>query len=476
MSFQQKIIGNSSGNIAEVNSDNEIKVALSKDADKAGYSISTNEVNGVDGIGTVTRADDASIDYRKRVGVDSLLFDDTFNHAVLNTSKYQGITSTATIVLGSGRMAFNAGNSTASGAVARVQSYKTFPLYLSYALYVDMAVLFTQPPVQNNVCEFGLGYATTTTTPTDGVFFRLNASGALQGVINYNGSEITTTLEYTITANSSNHYLIVAHNDRTEFWIDDICYGVIETPLSNGSPLMCMNAPLLFREYNSGITSVAQQMQVQKVSASMADMQNTRLWATQMAGMGQSSSNAPDSATAGYTANYANSAAPVSATLSNTAAGYATLGGQFQFAAVAGTETDYALFAYQVPAGSATVPAKSLFIRGIRIETYNMGAASATTPTLLQWGLGAGSTAVSLATADSATAGTRASRRLTLGVQSIPVASAIGYATVPVDVNLDSPIVVEAGTFCHIILKMPVGTATASQIIRGTVMINGFFE
>lgn len=208
----------------------------------------------------------------------------------------------------------------------------------------------------------------------------------------------------------------------------------------------------------------------------MADMQNSRLWSTQMAGMGQSSVNATDGATAGYTANYVNITAPVSATLANATAGYATLGGQFQFAAVAGAETDYALFGFLVPAGTAAAPAKSLCIRGLRIETFNMGAISATTPTLLQWGLGVGSTGVSLLTVDSATAGTRAARRLTLGIQSIPVGSAIGYACAPVDINLDAPVIVEAGTYCHIILKMPVGTATASQIIRGTVMINGFFE
>jgi len=69
-----------------------------------------------------------------------------------------------------------------------------------------------------------------------------------------------------------------------------------------------------------------------------------------MTGMGLS---AAQSYTTGL-ANYANSAAPASATLSNTAAGYTTLGGQFQFAAVAGAETDYALFAYTVPAASVS--------------------------------------------------------------------------------------------------------------------------
>jgi hypothetical protein len=43
-------------------------------------------------------------------------------------------------------------------------------------------------------------------------------------------------------------------------------------------------------------------------------------------------------------------------------------------------------------------------------------------------------------------------------------------------VNLDAPLYVAAGTFAHVILRMPVATATASQIIRGLVMINGYFE
>ena len=59
----------------------------------------------------------------------------------------------------------------------------------------------------------------------------------------------------------------------------------------------------------------------------------------------------PDGIAAGYTANYANSAAPANASLANITAGYTTLGGQFQFAAVGGAETDFALFAFLNPAG-----------------------------------------------------------------------------------------------------------------------------
>ena len=230
------------------------------------------------------------------------------------------------------------------------------------------------------------------------------------------------------------------------------------------------------RSYNAAIVSTAFRMEVSDVAVIGHDLANNRVWSTCRAGMEQSSINNARGAAAGFTANYANSAAPTSATLSNTAAGYTTLGGQFQFAAVAGAETDYALFGFQVTAPSAAGAGKNLVIRGVRIETANTGAAVGATATLLQWGLGVGSTAVSLATADSATAGTRAPRRLTLGMQYLPAASPIGYLAADIDAKLDAPIYVAAGTFVLIILKMPVGLATASQIIRGVVQINGFWE
>ena len=173
----------------------------------------------------------------------------------------------------------------------------------------------------------------------------------------------------------------------------------------------------------------------------------------------------------GYTANSANSAAPVSATLSNTSAGYATLGGQWQFTAVAGAETDYALFAYQVPAIAVNAFNRNLLIRGIRIETYNTGAAVATTGTVLQWQIGVGATAITLATVAD-TAVVKQSRRMPLGVQNFAVGAAIGAQANTIDTKFSSPLMVEPGNYVHIILKMPLATATGSQVIRGTCFVD----
>jgi hypothetical protein len=160
--------------------------------------------------------------------------------------------------------------------------------------------------------------------------------------------------------------------------------------------------------------------------------------------------------------NWTNSVAPTSATLSNTAAGYTTLGGLFQFAAVAGAVTDFAIFGFQVPTNS------NLAITGIDIDTWNTGAAVATTPTLLMWGASVGSTAVSLATSTVS--------RIGLGSQSFPIGAAIGANAQRLSSTFQTPLYCPSGRFFHIILRIPVGTATASQIIQGMVTVNGYFE
>lgn len=78
------------------------------------------------------------------------------------------------------------------------------------------------------------------------------------------------------------------------------------------------------------------------------------------------------------------------------------------------------------------------------------------------------------ATADAAA--TKSPARIALGNQVFPIAAAIGAQATRIDVNLDAPVVVNSGEFVHIILKMPLGSATASQIIRGVVGFNGYFE
>lgn len=166
--------------------------------------------------------------------------------------------------------------------------------------------------------------------------------------------------------------------------------------------------------------------------------------------------------TGASTVNHANSASPTSATLANATAGYATLGGRWQFAAVGGAATDYALFGFQVPSGS------KLYVTGIAISTVNTGAAVATSATILDWSVSANSTSVDL--------GAGAPRRVTVGTQALLSGAAIGAMANDVVRGFDPPLYVASGNFFHVILQMPVGTATASQVLRGDVQVNGWFE
>lgn len=471
----------SSGNLANVDANNNLNVAVNGPVTTAGFTTLSAESDP----GTVTgsrlvRQADISNDYRVRVGYDSLLFNDVFSYGTVNNGVYNATATTATIAQANGLLTLNSGNSVASGAVARVQTFAAFPTFATFPTYFQALATTINGNIVNKVLELGLGYATGTTGPTDGVFFRWDGAGTLRGVVVNNSVERQTAAFATIPAdNVRNEYLIVFDNDRAEFWINQVLQGSIDldgTTAAGQGMLRSQSMPILMRMYNSAATASAAQLSAAYFSVSRGDLNNNRLWPSVQAIMGNHALQSPPGGASAQLANYANSAAPVSATLSNTAAGYTTLGGQFQFVAVAGAETDYALFAYQVPTPSVNQPARNLIIRGVSIDTINTGAAVATTAHVLQWAVATGSTAVSLATTDSLTAGTRAPRRYALGFQTFPVGAAIGAQAVSIRENMDAPIIAEPGTFVHIILKMPVATATASQIIRGTVAINGYFE
>lgn len=467
----------SSGNLATVDANGNLQVVTPTTLTQAGYTIIAGESHdGSSGAGKIVRQARVSTDGRLRVGVDQIYWQDTFNHTVQDASAYQHVTATATLAMTGGYLVFNAGNSVASGAVARVQTYKTFPLNAVSALEVGFRLRFALAPQTNNVAEFGIGFAATTATPTDGVYFKLNSAGTLVGAININGTETTTAAMPSPVANEVDYYRIVIDQDRVEFYINGVCRGVILGPGTSAAVAFSRALPLLMRLYNSAATSSAQRMEVSDVLVTARDITLNRTLPVAQAGMCQNSVSQPRGVAAAQTANYANSAAPTSATLSNTTPSYTTLGGQWQFAAVAGAETDYLLFAYQIPAAAAAGANKSYYITGVRIEAINTGAAVATTASVLQWGMAVGGTAASLATVDSLTAGTRAPRRLTLGFQSFPVGAAIGAVATPIERVFGTPLLVESGTFAVIILKCPIGTATASQIIRGACLIEGFYE
>lgn len=419
---------------------------------------------------------------RLRTGLDSHLWNEQFNHAITPVSAWQVTTSTMTTAIASGFWQFNSGNATATGNVARAQTYRYFSPSNNAPVVVDFNFQLSAVVQTNAIIEFGLFLASSTTAPTDGIGFRINGAGSFEGFINYNGTEgaNVTFTGAVLPASQLISCRLIWGVDRVEFWINEIYAGSFNALGSAGAGVvLSQSLPITIRQYNNGAAGGAIQYRLGNVKVQQRDevVQLPHSVIAALSGLG--GYNLPPGTTAGGTINYANSAAPSSLTLSNTASGLTItqMGGQFQFAAVAGAETDYAIVGFQVPAGTAAVPGRSFVWTGICIDTMNTGAAVATTETWLQWGGAVGSTAVSLATADSATAGTRAPRRFMLGNQVFAIAAAIGAQAAILDKNwgLDAARIVEPGTFLHVILKIPRGSATASQVIRGTIEVRGFF-
>lgn len=467
MALDEIIRGSTSGNGAEVTTDNALKVVTPTDWTKAGYVVNVN----ADGEGP-----EYGDDGRIRTGQEHLLIYDPFDGAALDARVWNATVSTMTMAQSGNYWLLNSGSSVAINTYANlfttrlVNNWTEFPLYLQWRARVV--------PQLNAVVEMGLGAAIGTNVAcADGVFLRWNAAGVLLGVMSFGGVETTITLA-ALNPNNYYNFEVLMFEDRTVFDItgnDGVGDQRVEVQIPTGQGGTAANTHMaaFARVFNTGSApSSAALVYLSSCNLQQMDMAANRPWASQLVQAGRSAHQAPLTPWA-QTSTFANGAFPSSAALSNTAAGYTTLGGLYQFAAVAGANTDYALFAYQVPVGV------QLAITSVRISAWNTGAAVATTPTLLLWGLGVNSSAVSLATADSFTLGagfTWGPRRLILGSQSFPIAAAIGQDVPAIQEEFNTPLIVDSGRFLHVILRMPIGTATASQIIQGGVFFHGYFE
>jgi hypothetical protein len=468
--------------IAEVDADQQLKVALTTNYLKSGFAAMVAEVDG----GTFTtvrdiRQLDASEDYRLRVGIDSLMFSDPFTGAAINSANWRVPVTGMTVAVSGGYAKLNTGNTLTINQVASMSTYRTFPVFSSFPLYIEFPfqMVAASVGISGQVIEGGLFLENTATPfgPTDGIFIRVNASGEMRLVINFNGSETQSApIAYAgvLLPHVDYQCLLAVYSTTVEFWVDNVLLAELARPASTPSTASSVSLPVSFRVFNQTAVASATQLWVGQMTVTQGDMSQTAPWQDVLAGFGAGGYQGQNGMTMGQSANWTNSTEPVNAVLANGAASYTTFGGQWSFAAVAGAVTDFCLFGFTVPASAAGGYNKNLIIRGIHIEATNVGAAVATTATILQWAIAVGSTNVSLATGpDSALV--KSPRRVPLGLMAWPVGSAIGSSQTPVDVKFNCPLFAEPGTFVQIIVRVPVGTATGGQVMRGTCFIDAQF-
>jgi len=475
--LETSINGALSGTGADVTASRQLKVIMpdgSTPADVGGVRIfSENDPGAITGTPYLL-SPETDKDFRLRVGLDTQLDEETFNYASQNTGKHTYTNTTMTAVWGTGGILFNGSSITTTTTGARVRSYATFALLDPGTLNISSSLAFSTQPVANTLVDYGLflDSGANPFTPTDGAFFRLTSAG-LYGVINHNATELTTAaFDFTYTANQFYQFLIVVHERRVDFWIDDVLYGTITTPVGQGQPFMSDGLPYAMRHaivggaaggvFQPTLKNYSVSIGGLQISDTMGEINNRVIGAYQGLSGG----------TMGTLASYANSADPTaSAALSNTATLVTGLGGQFRFNAGGTAVTDGIVTSFQVPAATVSTRNRRLKVNGVRLSCVNTGVAVATTASVIQWSLAFGHTAVSLATGE--TAATKAPRRIPVGIMAWPIAAAVGAPPTGGDIviNFDSPIYVNPGEFFAFVAKFIIGTATASQVIWGTATV-----
>jgi len=468
-----RIEGNTSGNVAEVNASNELKVVLPVTQGATTPSVAMLTENDA-GTATGSRAfgaPETDDDSRFRIAHESIFDCETFNYTAQSTGKHIYRNTTMANSWTAAGLTTNSANITTTTTGTSFATYAEFPILGASQLYCEIEGSFTAQPTTNTIVDFGLPRLATTNpfAPTDGVYFRLTSAGVF-GVINSNGTETTTSPFSFVYENSEKHQFIIAmHERQVEFWIDGVLYGTITTPIGLGQPCMSASLPFGVRHaITGGAAGGALSFILNDYTVSVGGPQ-LAVTASIMGQRVYGSYQGLSGGTMGGLATYPNSTNPTAAAPSNTALTAnlpGGLGGQGVVTAAVAAATDGIWGSYQVPAGTANVQGRRLVLRGVKIDLVNTGAAVATTATTLQFSLAFGHTAVSLATTEAAT--TKAPRRVTLGYATWPVGAAIGAGpqSGPIVVDFgDAPIFVNPGEFVALVGKFLVGTATASQTI-----------
>jgi hypothetical protein len=224
----------------------------------------------------------------------------------------------------------------------------------------------------------------------------------------------------------------------------------------------------ILRVLNTAAAGTAPKIIVSQASVYEMDTDSQRDYVIQQAGVGLDGITSPNAFT--QLANWGNSAAPTTRTLSNTAAAETTLGGLLVVNSIAGGNTDYIMFGWQNPSNY------TFYCTAIHIPVpLNQVVAVATTDTIFAYFAAFNSSAVSLATAAPYTP-----MRIGLGEihrGAVALAANAPFSGNPIHMVFGNPKAVFPGRFLHVGCRELVGTATATETyLWAGVVVEGFFE
>lgn len=470
----------SSGNLAEVDADGNLLVTLPSSSDPtqlgAALFFAENDPGAVTGTPAVA-SPEVDADARLRIGNETLVDAETFFATAQNTGKFNLTNTTMTGTFTAGQFTTNGTSITTTTTAVTFGTYAYYQVANNASTYCEMEAGFTAQPTTNTIVDFGMFIrgAANPYTPANGVFFRLNASG-LFGVASFAGVETpTAVLDFTYV-NSQRYRFIVEYNVRwVRFWIDDVLYATLLTPVGQSQPSASPALPFSVRHaISGGAAGAVLQFQLGAYDITIGGPS----YARSLSEFGSASLGTYQGLTGGTMgslANYANSANPGAVVPTNTTAAAASvgLGGQTWETDTVAATTDCIILSYQVPAGTALIQGRRLRVNGVKIDSYVQTVLGAGAGYVAQWSLAFGHTAVSLATPEAAT--TKAPRRIALGVQNVPSTAAANTVLSTVQMTFQNPVYVDPGQFIAVV-KKKVGAAPASGTIAHVVTYDYSWE
>ena len=481
------LIGKDGTNIATTT--NGVPVFTGDAASPAGVGavrmFSENDSGSITGTAALISPETTN-DFRLRTVDDTILDDEVFCYANQNTGKHSYAATTMTMALASNALVTNSGNITTLNTATFFRTQQYFELCGSQsATTVVFEAAISAGLTTNTTIDFGmfLQSGTSPYAPTDGCYFRI-LPGGFQGVINFNGTEVSTsTFSFTAAINQVYGFKITINTDKVQFWINNVLYGTLTTQVANGAPFASQALPLQIR-HAIGATAAAAALSLRVFTYNIQVNDQTNLPYQHIATMRGASQQVQQGATTGgQLTTYATGAEPGVVTLTaNTAPATNTLGGLYLLpVAITPAASDYPLFAWQNPAGTAAIPGKVFVCTGVIIGDLSVTTALTGGPLLLQWAIGYGSTASTLATTESTTftAGgtTKIARKIPLGAQALAATAAVGAISPGFQRDFSSaPLPINPGEYLHIILRIPGGTATTAGAPRGSVAVLGYFR
>lgn len=477
-----RIEGNSSGNVVEVDSTNNLKVTLPQELAQSGYDRNMSEVDAGGVLGEAKLlAGEVSEDYRLRVEQDHILGQEVFNSTAQNTGISSLLLTIMTAGFTGGALTTNASNITTLNTGFLYQSRQVFPIFSGTQTYCYTKVKFSGTwAVTNTTIDIGLfsAGAANPYAPTDGVFIRANNVG-LFGVVSVNGTEQATQnfkltfggSDFVPTIGTAYDIIITSSSRVAVFWMDIQdgngfqMFGKVDLSASTRRPLYGGSTPFSVRHVIVGTAASgvinANVVEYMVSNGGFTNMRSEQSTAAILTG-GQQGQQGH---TQGSTALFTNSlAAGAGVAMTNTTAALGVgLGGQFAALPTLAAPTTGIICSYQNPVPSTTVTGKQLVIRGVKIESVvTTVLAGNATPIIYALGISYGHTAVSLATAEGAA--TKAPRNIPLGFQTFAAAAAVGTLGQVVEVTFDRALPVFPSEFVAITAKN-LGAVTTSGVI-----------